>query len=173
SVGRCLHRRAEVLLISRLNSSRDEQIIGSKVVEHSISCAVMEENRPERIVFFDGICGLCNSWVSRMIRWDHRRVLHYAPLQGSVAADLLESVSGIPDSVAYWRGGQLYFSSTAVIEAMADMGGGWRAMRAAYLFPRFFRDAVYRLVARNRYDWFGKRERCRIPSPAERNLFLD
>jgi predicted DCC family thiol-disulfide oxidoreductase YuxK len=39
--------------------------------------------------------------------------------------------------------------------------------------PRFLRDPVYKLVARNRYRWFGRTEACRVPTPAIRARFLD
>jgi predicted DCC family thiol-disulfide oxidoreductase YuxK len=44
---------------------------------------------------------------------------------------------------------------------------------AAIIIPRFIRDAVYGLVARNRYRWFGKRISCWMPRTEWKERFLD
>ena len=44
--------------------------------------------------------------------------------------------------------------------------------RIGQRFPAPFRDAVYRLIAATRYLILGKRDTCRLPTPAERARFL-
>jgi predicted DCC family thiol-disulfide oxidoreductase YuxK len=41
------------------------------------------------------------------------------------------------------------------------------------IVPRPLRDAIYDLVARRRYRWFGRRETCMVPGPGIRDRFLD
>ncbi|HRD54671.1 MAG TPA: DCC1-like thiol-disulfide oxidoreductase family protein [Flavobacteriales bacterium] len=128
---------------------------------------------PERIIFFDGVCGLCNRFVDRLLRIDRDGLLRFAPLQGSTAQKLLPS--GMADalsSVVYLRNGQVLTRSDAALLTLIDLGG-WRAMhRVWFVFPRALRDAVYEWIARNRYKWFGKREACRLPTPEEQERFL-
>ena len=50
--------------------------------------------------------------------------------------------------------------SDAWIHLVAAAGGGWRLIHAARVIPRVLRDSVYRLVARNRYRWLGRRSTC-------------
>jgi predicted DCC family thiol-disulfide oxidoreductase YuxK len=126
------------------------------------------------IVFFDGVCGLCNRFVERTLRADRRHVLRFAPLQGETASMLLPP---LPDDAAAWtmvyldeRGAHL--RSDAALAIWHRLGGWRRWLALARFVPRFLRDAIYRLVARHRYRWFGRRDVCRVPSADERPWFL-
>jgi DNA-binding transcriptional LysR family regulator len=46
------------------------------------------------------------------------------------------------------------------------------SIAALWLVPQPVRDLGYFLIARHRYAIFGKKETCRLPSPAERSRFL-
>lgn len=127
----------------------------------------------ERIVFFDGVCGLCNRFVDRLLRADKRHRLRFAPLQGSTAhARLPVELADALASVVYLRDGVVLQRSDAALRILMDLGGIRRLHGAFLLLPRSWRDSVYDWVARNRYRWFGKHDTCRVPSPAERARFL-
>lgn len=67
-----------------------------------------------------------------------------------------------------------YVRSDAVLHALSYVGGFYRFLSTAgRVIPRGLRDAAYRFVARNRYRWFGHRDTCRLPTPAERARFVD
>ena len=53
-----------------------------------------------------------------------------------------------------------------------ELGGWWRLAEIARIAPRFILDALYRLVARNRYRWFGKTEACALLSQEQRAKLL-
>lgn len=129
---------------------------------------------PEHIVFFDGVCGLCNKSIDLLVRLDKKRVLRYAPLQGETASRLLppEDTSSL-QSIVYYSRGKRYDRSDAVLRLLTDLGGGWKILHAFTLIPAFLRNALYSGIARHRYRWFGKKESCRIPTKEERSLFLD
>lgn len=130
---------------------------------------------PQTIVFFDGLCGLCNGIVDFLIRKDTKSKLRFAPLQGSTAAKIL-SVSEREDldSIVVIHNGKKLKHSSAVLLATNQIGGAWGSLATlAMVFPESFRNLVYRWVAKNRYAWFGKLDVCRIPTPEERNRFLD
>lgn len=126
------------------------------------------------IVFFDGVCGLCNRFVDFLMRRDHRRRLRYAPLQGETAQkylpnELRESV----DSVVFLKNGETSTRSTAVVHILVELGGAWGLLgRLIGAIPRLLRDPGYRVVARWRYRLFGKKESCRMPRGDERDLLL-
>ena len=128
----------------------------------------------ERIVFFDGVCGLCNRFVDRLLRVGRKRVLRFAPLQGRTAQERLPAgMADALESVVYLRDGAVIQRSDAALWILIDLGG-WRVMyRGFFIVPRFVRDAVYDWIARNRYRWFHKYETCRLPTPEERARFLD
>lgn len=125
------------------------------------------------IVFFDGVCGLCNTFVDRLIRWDRNRVLRYATLQGATAKEHLSTERTTDlSTLVYFDGERFWTRSAAAIRILMRLGGVWRLAGIFLLVPGFLRNLVYALVARSRYRWFGRRESCRLPSAEERSLFL-
>ncbi len=139
------------------------------------------ESESENIIFFDGVCSLCSGFIDFLIKRDSKKILRYAPLQGHTAVERLPlsrvkatAIDG-PNytSVVYLRDGVMYIQSNAVLEIFNDIGGLWRLASIFKLVPRSVRDAVYNFVATHRYQWFGRRETCRLPSKEERKLFLD
>ncbi|MBV6493343.1 MAG: hypothetical protein LDLANPLL_01359 [Turneriella sp.] len=124
------------------------------------------------IVFFDGVCNLCNASVDFLVRRDKRRLLRFAPLSGKTAAALLTQ-KAIPDSIVLYMHGQIFTRSTAALKLVGFLPWPWQMLRVGWLLPRFLRDALYDFIARNRYRWFGKKATCRLPTPNEKSLFLE
>lgn len=77
------------------------------------------------------------------------------------------------NTIVLMRGDQLFFRSDASIRILTSLGGGWKLMNLLFVFPGFLRDVVYNFVAKHRFRIFGKLQACRVPSPAERDRFLD
>jgi predicted DCC family thiol-disulfide oxidoreductase YuxK len=129
----------------------------------------------QAIVFFDGVCGLCNRFVDLLLRADRESRLRFAPLQGLTASERLRGhdPQAEPTTVILIEGERESERSEAAIHALAYLGGLWRLSEVFLLVPRGLRDALYDFIARHRYSWFGKRETCRIPTAAERARFLD
>jgi predicted DCC family thiol-disulfide oxidoreductase YuxK len=134
----------------------------------------MDSEIPSSIVFFDGVCNLCNGFVDFLIRQDRHRHLRYASLQGETARKILgpETANQLA-SVTFYENGKTWSESDAVIKILSRLGALWFFTQTFWIVPKFLRDPIYRFVARNRYRWFGKRETCRLPSPDERKLFLN
>jgi predicted DCC family thiol-disulfide oxidoreductase YuxK len=127
------------------------------------------------ILLFDGVCNLCNHAVDFVIRHDPAGRIRFASLQSDTGRALLRQHGGTPgtlDSVVLVENGRLYTHSDAALRTARYLRG-WRWLYALRGIPRSWRDAVYGWVARNRYRWFGQRETCRLPTPAERARFLD
>jgi predicted DCC family thiol-disulfide oxidoreductase YuxK len=131
----------------------------------------MDTNKP--IIFFDGVCGLCNTFVDFVLRHDKKQVFLFAQLKGETFAQLAKQIpQPVPDSVVLLENGNLYFKSEAALKILLRLGGLFRLAAIAYLTPKPVRSYLYDAVARNRYHWFGKKETCRLPSPDERARFL-
>lgn len=133
------------------------------------------KNLPNHIILFDGVCNLCNSSVNFVIRHDKRNIFHFASLQWNVAKDLLEESYPEGDdfqTILYYENGKIFDKSTAVLRIARQFGFPWKFAYGFIIIPRFIRDAVYMIISRNRYKWFGKRDKCMIPSPELKNKFL-
>lgn len=138
--------------------------------------------RSHTVVFFDGVCGLCNRLVQFLLPRDRDGVLRFALLQGDLAKRALLKHGLDPSDldsvvvVANWSlpGERAFTRSRAVLQALDALGEGWRVFaRAARIFPLPLADAVYRLVARSRYRIFGRFDVCQVPRPEWRDRFLD
>jgi predicted DCC family thiol-disulfide oxidoreductase YuxK len=127
-----------------------------------------------RVLFFDGVCGLCNAAVDFVMARDRAGKFKFSPLQSAFAARKLGSqrIKDL-DTAVLLDGAAVYERSDAILHSLIHLGGAWRiAGFALLIFPRGLRDVVYRIVAANRLRWFGKRETCRLPTPAERARFI-
>ena len=126
------------------------------------------------IVFFDGVCGLCNHTVDFLLKRDRRGVLKFAPLQGETAAEILpEEVREDLNTFVFADHGDLHYRSSAMARILMRLGGiWWPAGALLWLIPSPIRNVAYRIVSRLRYRLFGRKESCRMPTPEERDRFL-
>ena len=126
------------------------------------------------VVFFDGVCGLCNGFVDFTLARDQVGRFRFAALQGETfrGADLGETRPAELTSIVLWENHHAYIKSDAVLKILEGLGGGWALLTLLRLVPASGRDFVYDLVAENRYRWFGRRDTCRLPSPEEQRRFL-
>lgn len=128
------------------------------------------------IVLFDGVCHFCNSSVQFLIRRDKNAVIQFAPLQSIQAKELIRATGytgEIPDGVALIDGNKIYFESDAALKSLHYLGRGWKIVSYLKLIPKPIRQGVYRMIARNRYKWFGKYDTCVIPKLEWKSRFID
>ncbi|MEO0337146.1 MAG: DCC1-like thiol-disulfide oxidoreductase family protein [Pseudomonadota bacterium] len=135
-------------------------------------CVVMY-NESRTILFFDGVCNLCNGFIDFLVTRDRDRKLLYAPLQGEAAKRLVPEHTEELKSVVLYKEGRVHVESDAALLTLAELGGVWKLCKIFFVFPAFLRNFVYRLIAKNRYKLFGQKDTCRLPTPEERTLFLD
>jgi predicted DCC family thiol-disulfide oxidoreductase YuxK len=139
----------------------------------------MNNPLPPILVMYDGTCGFCDASVQWLISHDTDKKLHYAPLQGETAKAILARHPELPkglDSIVLVEqttaGESLRWYSTAAFSIARALPAPWRYLSFFSILPVFLTNIGYKLVARFRYQIWGKRESCRIPRPDERALFL-
>jgi predicted DCC family thiol-disulfide oxidoreductase YuxK len=135
------------------------------------------------VVFYDGVCGLCNRTVQFILTRDRREEFRFAPLQGPLANRILRAHGIDPSDLDtiyvavncdQSSKERLLARSDAALFVLRELGGIWR-VGAWFLrsLPRRVRDWGYNVIARNRYRIFGRYETCPIPSESTRARFLD
>ena len=134
--------------------------------------------REQDIIFFDGVCGLCNRTIDFVLREDREQVFLYSPLQGEtfrkIAHDRPEMLKA--DSIFVLRRDPkrevLLQKSQALLYILDNLPRYRWLARIGRVLPAQMRDAVYRVIAATRYRIWGKTDSCRLPSPDERRRFL-
>lgn len=122
----------------------------------------------QRLVLFDGECNFCNGAVLFIVDRDPKERFKFASLGSDVGQATLKRhhCKQDLDSVVLVENGQAYTCSTAALRIARGLRFPWFLL--FYLFmlvPRALRDWGYRYFARHRYQWFGKADQCRIPTP--------
>lgn len=130
------------------------------------------------IVLFDGVCHLCQGAVKFIIKRDPGRRFRFASLQSEAGKRLLQGSSRQDisseriDTIVLYQNGAYYTRSSAALRIAKGLQFPWPLAYGFIIVPRFIRDAVYRVVAANRYRWFGKDETCLVPTKDNKERFL-
>lgn len=133
----------------------------------------MNDSSP--IILFDGVCNLCNASVQFIIERDPTAVFRFSALQSDfgqsiLAKNAVNTEGG--DSVILVEGGKIYDRSTAALRIARRLSGGIKFLYVFIIIPRPIRDFVYKLIAKNRYRWFGKQDACWMPTKELKARFL-
>ena len=128
------------------------------------------------IILFDGICNLCNASVQCVIRHDSKQIFRFASLQSRFGQEILSN-NNLPvndfNSFVLFDDSKIFTRSTAALKVARKLNGFIKLLYAFIIIPKFIRDAIYNIIAKNRYKWFGKKNECIIPTAELKSLFLD
>jgi predicted DCC family thiol-disulfide oxidoreductase YuxK len=131
---------------------------------------------PFSLILFDGYCNLCSKSVQFVLKHDRKAKFRFASLQSEYGKAILQKHQMPTDALGTFvliESDVVYTRSTAALRVVKSLSGMWPLLYVAIIIPRFLRDAIYALVARNRYRWFGKRDSCWLKSNEWKGRFLD
>jgi len=130
-------------------------------------------NKP--VILFDGVCNLCTGSVQFILKRDKEKKFLFASLQSDYGQKLLTQFA-LPtnsfNSFILYQDEKIYTRSTAALKMFQQLRG-WQWVKSFWVVPKFIRDAVYNLIANNRYKWFGKKNECWLPTPELKARFLE
>ena len=129
----------------------------------------------KKIIVFDGVCILCNSFVQFILKKDKRKQFYFTTAQSDFVKEQLKTnpmKANALDSVLYVKNGKVHSESTAALNIFSDLGGIWKLLSIFKLIPPFIRNAVYRFIAKRRYRVFGKLDTCMMPPSEWKSRFL-
>lgn len=127
------------------------------------------------VILYDGACGLCDRTVRFVLKHERSPWCRFAALQSPAGSALVRAAGRDPerlDTVYLWTGRALLERSAAALEIARHLRAPWRWLYVFRVLPRAWRDALYDVVARSRYRWFGRRDLCLIPRDLDRDRFI-
>lgn len=128
----------------------------------------------DKIILFDGICNFCDRSVQFILKHDRQEQFLFTSLQGDVGQKLLKKyqIPSSMNSLVLLDEEKYYVKSTAVLRICKELRGAWKLLYGLIIIPRPIRDFVYQFIANHRYQWFGQKKSCRLPSAKTGKRFL-
>lgn len=128
------------------------------------------------IVFYDAPCVLCNYWIQRLCQWDKKDQLRFATLDHPIfltfAKERKLDLDSMDTAVVWDQTFSYTLEAQGTFMILKRLGGLWRLLTLFNYLPKGVTNGIYRIVARNRYRWFGKHEQCPLPEPKFKHKFL-
>lgn len=132
--------------------------------------------KDKKIIVFDGVCNLCNSFINKVIDNDKNDQFRFVSLQSETGSAILKylgiSREKIDSIVLYQPGYAYYYKAEAALKIAKEMGGLYSVLQIFSILPNGLLNMIYDFVAKNRYRWFGKSDSCRVPTSEIVNKFL-
>jgi len=128
----------------------------------------------KNILFYDGDCGLCNRSVAFVLKHEKEPELFFSALQSDFAKKELARYGydfSQMGTFALIKEGKIYYKSDAALNLSSFVKAPYKWFSIFKIVPKFIRNAVYDLVARNRKKWF-KKEYCVLPDKETLGRFL-
>lgn len=134
------------------------------------------EFKRQKIILFDGVCNLCNGSIVFILQKEKKPIFQFASIQSEAGKEILQWY-GLPSdynlAVILIENRKMYLGSTAALKIGQTLKFPWSILSSAGLIvPKFIRDWVYRQIAIHRYQWFGKKDFCMIPTESLKARFL-
>ncbi|MCK5637664.1 MAG: DUF393 domain-containing protein [Flavobacteriaceae bacterium] len=136
----------------------------------------MKLSNKKPIILFDGVCNLCNGSVQFILKHDCKKQFLFASLQSDAAAKLLLQLNNKNNelkSLILIEGNKIYKKSDAVLKIARRLDPFWNVFYVFKIIPKALRDMVYNIVAKNRYKWFGKKDKCQFEIVEYKNRFIN
>jgi predicted DCC family thiol-disulfide oxidoreductase YuxK len=132
--------------------------------------------RQQKIILFDGVCNLCNESVSFILQWEKKPAFRFASIQSEAGQAWLEWC-GLPrdfdQAIVLIDRGNVFLGSTAALRIGQQLRFPWSLLSHVGIgIPKFIRDGVYSQIAKHRYQWFGKKDVCMMPTKELKARFL-
>lgn len=129
----------------------------------------------QNIILFDGECILCQKIVQFIIKNDPNGKFKFSTLKSEIGAELLKLFglnSEKLNTLVFIQKDKYFLKSSATLHVLKVLGGFWKIFYAFIFVPKFLRDFIYDIMAKSRYNLFGKSETCLLPTPDIMQRFL-
>jgi len=130
----------------------------------------------KKIILFDGVCNLCNSSVQFIIRHDTKDVFRFVAIQSEKGQEIINYIgvdlSKVDSIILYIPKVAYYIKADAALVITQDLNWYFSVFYYLKFVPKFIKNGIYDVIAKNRYKWYGKKEYCMVPTPEIAAKFL-
>lgn len=131
--------------------------------------------KDKKIVLFDGVCNYCNDKINFIIKNDKQDVFRFVALQSETGQKIIKylGIDNSIDSIILYEPGYAYFiKSEAVFRIIKHLSSSVRLLLFFNFIPTSIKNIFYDIIAKNRYNWYGKKESCMIPTEEVKRKFI-
>lgn len=135
-------------------------------------------NENKSIILFDGVCNLCNSSVQFILKKDKKNKFLFASLQSDAAKNILlhknneNLIKGDLNTIYLIKDNVTHSESTAILLILKQLRLPYNLLYIFIIIPKFIRNYLYKIISKNRYKWFGKKDSCMVPKKEYLDKFL-
>ena len=130
----------------------------------------------QKLIIYDAHCVICNSSVHFIAKHDKTNTIHFTHAEtpaGQKYAHMLPDDLTPDMTVAFVSDSSVLVMSDAVIEVARHLRFPFNLLKGLKLLPKKWRDGLYRIIAKNRFSIFKRRQSCILPSPALREKVIE
>ncbi len=131
--------------------------------------------KDKKIILFDGVCNYCNDKINFIIKNDKQDVFRFVALQSETGQKIIKylGIDNSIDSIVFYEPGYAYFiKSEAVFRIIKHLSSSVRLLLFFNFIPTSIKNIFYDLIAKNRYNWYGKKESCMMTTEEVKRKFI-
>ena len=131
--------------------------------------------KDKKIILFDGVCNYCNDKINFIIKNDKQDVFRFVALQSETGQKIIKylGIDSSIDSIILYEPGYAYFiKSEAVFRIIKHLSSAVKLLLIFNFIPTSIKNIFYDIIARNRYNWYGKKDSCMLPTEDVKRKFI-
>lgn len=131
--------------------------------------------KDKKIVLFDGVCNYCNDKINYIIKNDSQDIFRFVALQSETGQKIIKylGIASSVDSIILYEPGYAYFiKSEAVFRIIKHLSSAVKLLLIFNFIPTSIKNIFYDIIAKNRYNWYGKKESCMMPTDDVKRKFI-
>jgi predicted DCC family thiol-disulfide oxidoreductase YuxK len=123
------------------------------------------------IIIFDGECFICNRFYKWLLRNDKKNHFMFTNIQSKFYNNN-SYIDKSKDSIIVIRNNKILYESDAIKYIFKKIETQLLLRFILSICPSVISNFIYRIIAKNRYNFFGKKETCYIPTEEEKKKFI-
>lgn len=135
----------------------------------------MELPKDKKIILFDGVCNYCNDKINYIIKNDKQDIFRFVAIQSEKGQEIIKYLginSSVDSIILYEPGFAYYIKSEAVFRIIKHLSSSVRLLLIFNFIPTRIKNIFYDIIAKNRYNWYGKKESCMMPTEEIKRKFI-